>query len=362
MRKLSLVCCLLFVARVFAADAVWHPQKTWVFAVGVLAFDDKSYATWPDKGRQDAVMIDAFKKRGVPADQIVFIKNTDATKANVTASLNAFLAKPAEGDTLIFYYAGHGGRDMNDPKRTAWFVPYDTKSSWKMGDVCAAIEKNFKGSNVLLTADCCHSGALAIEAGKRGGRINYGVLTSAFATTISTGNWTFTQCLINVLNGNPALDANGDGKITFGEAAQYCENEMAFFEGQLSCSAAKGHFSTDLVLAKNAGPKQPRVGELCEAMDTQKWWKVKILDSRKGEVFVTWLGWEKKWDRWIDEKQVRPYTPPAFKTGAVVEVESGGKWYAAKVIDSKLGLNRVHYDGYPDADDEWVVGERVRVK
>ena len=362
MRKISVLLCLVWVARVFSAETVWHPEKSWVFAVGVLNFDTKGLATWPDAGRVDALMIDAYKKRGVPEDHIVFIKNSDATKAHVTRAFVEQLSKAGADDTFIFYYAGHGGRDYNDPKRPSWFVTYDTKQSWPLVEVFDAIDKHFKGSNVLITADCCHSGALAIEAAKRAGRINFGVLASSHATSRSTGNWTFTQCLVDMLNGNPALDQNGDGKITFGETAQYCEEEMAFFEGQLSCSAAKGHFASDLVMASTTGAKHAHVGERCEAEDAKKWWKVKILDSKNDQVFVTWLGWEKKWDRWIDEKLLRPYVPAKFEPGTAVEVEYDKTWYPAKIKQNKLGLQYIHYRDYPDVDDEWVPPDRIRVK
>lgn len=362
MRRISLILSFCFVARAFGGEAVWHPEKTWVFAVGVLEFDTKTLATWPDKGRVDAIMIDAYKKRGIPDDHITFIKNKDATKAYLVKSFNAFLAKIGADETLIFYYAGHGGRDYNDPKRASYFVTYDSKLGWTVSEVFDAVEKHYKGSQVLMTADCCHSGAIALEAEKRAGRINFGVLASAHATSRSTGAWTFTRCLVDMLEGNPMLDYDGNGSITFGEAARYCEEEMSFYEGQLSCSTAKGHFSTELVLAKTAASKKDHVGERCEAEDENKWWKVKVLDSKKGQVFVTWLGWDKKYDRWIDEKLLRPFKPATFPTGAAVEVDYDGKGYPSKIIQNKLGLVLIHYDGYPDIDDEWVAPDRIRMK
>ena len=362
MRKLSLFLCLLISLHIAAAETVWNPAKSWVFAVGVLEFDKKSLATWPDAGRMDAVMIDAYAKRGVPADHIVFIKNKDATKANLTRSFNDMLAKIGADETLIFYYAGHGGRDYTDDKRPSWLVTYDTKSSWPVAEVFDTIEKRFKGANVLMTADCCHSGSIAIEAARHAGRIDAGVLASSHATSRSTGNWTFTQCIVDMLNGNPALDFDGNGSITFSEASRYCEEEMAFYEGQLSCSTAKGHFGPELVMARTVGPKKERAGELCEAQDENKWWKVKVLDSKKNQVFVTWLGWDKKYDRWIDVKLLRPYTPATFKPGATVEVEYDKTWYPSKIKSNRLGLQLIHYDGYPDIDDEWVPPDRIRNK
>ena len=44
----------------------WEPEKTWVFAVGVIQYDDPTRTSWPDEGRVDVKMIEAFRKRGVP--------------------------------------------------------------------------------------------------------------------------------------------------------------------------------------------------------------------------------------------------------------------------------------------------------
>jgi len=354
---------LIFVSSARAAEPVWQPEKTWVFAVGVLNFDTKGLATWPDAGRVDAEMIDAFKKRGVREERIVFLKNADATKANIEAKFADLLGKTAPGETLVFYYAGHGGRDYNDAARPVSLVTYDTKSTWLVSEVLETIEKHFKGSNAFLFADCCHSGALAAEALKRGQKINYLVLTSAQASSRSTGNWTFTRCLVDMLTGNQALDINGDGKITLAEAARFCEDEMAFFESQLSCSAVKGHMGADIVMSLTKGVKHARVGDHCEGLDKNQWWKLKILDSKENsQFFVTWVGFEKKFDCWLGLERLRPYTPPTIPGGTACEVEWDNTWYAAKVVRSKLGLQLVHYDGYPDADDEWVPMNRIRVK
>ena len=367
MRYAVFVLAMMLAAPLIAEEAAWQPEKTWVFAVGVLAFENKKLATWPDEGRVDAVMIDAYKKRGVPDDHILFIKNADATKENLTKKFAEHLAKAKAGDTFVFYYAGHGGRDQQDDARPVAFIPFDSKASkaksnWSVSEVFDAIDQNFKGDKVLLTADCCHSGALAIEAPKHSAKISYGVLTSAHASSRSTGNWTFTQCLVDMISGNALLDGNADGKVTFTEAARYCEEEMAFMEGQLSCSECTGKFDKDTVMAK-AGEKKPaRVGDRCEAEEKGKWYKVRVLDAKDGKFFVTWLGWDKKYDCWLEEKQLREHKPMAQSGGTAVECEWDGVWYPAKVMQNKLGLHLVHYEGYPDADDEWVPPKRMRLK
>jgi Caspase domain/RNA binding activity-knot of a chromodomain len=352
---------LLTLVPAFADRPAWNPEKTWVFAVGILRFEGAALHGWPEEGRVDAVMLDALRKRGVPSDHILFLKNEQATAAQIRKRFSEFLRQPGPDDTLIFYYAGHGGRDYSDPARPVHFVPYDSKNSWATAAVLDAIDKEFKGSQVLLTADCCHSGGLAEEAARRKRRISFGTLTSARASATSTGNWTFTQCLADLYSGKPGLDLDRDGAITFAEAAQYSDLTMAFSENQRSTSEATGSFPHELIFAQPTGPAPARVAVRCEGRDSGKWYKAEILSARDGKYFVTWPGWDRTNDSWLTPENLRPAERKILADGTTVEIEWGKTWYPGKVVRSELGLLLVHYDGYTAADNEWVPIERVRV-
>jgi hypothetical protein len=239
-------------------------------------------------------------------------------------------------------------------------VPFDSKNGWPTAAVLHAIEAGFKGSQVLLTADCCHSGGLAEEAARHKGRINFGTLTSARASATSTGNWTFTQCLADLYSGKPMLDLDHDGAITFAEAAQYSDLRMAFRENQRSTNAVTGTFPRDLVFAKANGAAPARLADQCEGRDQGKWYKAEILSAKDGKYFVTWPGWDSSHDSWLSPVDLRPLNRKSVTDGTIVEIKWGKKWYPGKVIRSELGLLLVHYDGYTAADDEWVPIERVR--
>jgi hypothetical protein len=296
----------------------------------------------------------------VPEDHIVFLKNEQATLAHLRERLAAFVRKPAADDLLIFYYAGHGGRDYDDPARPVHLVPYDLKGSWQTREILDVIDSGFKGTRVLLTADCCHSGGLAEEAARHKGRISYGILTSARSSATSTGNWTFTQCLADLYRGKAALDLDHNGEITFFEAAQYCDLQMAFRESQRATSAVTGAFPRDLVFATTQGEPE-RVGGFCQARQDGKWWKAEILAARDGKYQVTWPGWDKSYDSWLAPEDLRPAEQTPIADGTKLEIEWDKKWYPGSVVHSALGLLLIHYDGYTKADDEWVPMDRVRL-
>jgi hypothetical protein len=341
-----------------AERPVWEPEKTWVFAVGVIQFDNPKLTSWPDEGRVDARLMQVLRKRGVPEDQILFIKNEEATRKNIAQKLSPFLKRIGEDDTLIFYYAGHGGRDYTTPTRACTFMTYDTASRWAVGSIFESVEKNFRGKQVIYTADCCHSGCLVEEAVRHQGRA--AALTSAHVASTSTGRWTFTRCLVEMFEGSPVFDVNSDGQITFAEASRYVTNEMAFAEGQYAAHGFSGGFPSDLVMATTTKRHTPHMGEMIEGESQGKWWKAEVLAEKDGAYLVTWPGWDKKYDEWLPVERTRAYRPKTWAVGKTVEAQWRARWYPARILKVDRGLHLVHYEGFPDTDDEWVVLERLR--
>src|SRR5262249_35290850 len=138
-------------------------------------------------------------------------------------ALNDVAAKTKPDSTFLFYYAGHGNRK---PDGSVEFANYDysgrqpDKPGFAVREVSDILEKKFKGSRVLLMADCCFSGGLR-ETAKSLNKAKFkaAAVTSADPLCTSTSSWIFTQTVIDCFAGEPFLDTNGDGAITLAELA-----------------------------------------------------------------------------------------------------------------------------------------------
>jgi RNA binding activity-knot of a chromodomain len=336
--------------------AQWKPEKTWVFAVGVLSYP--SGQAWPEDGRRDADMISQLQARGVPADQITFIKDENATLAAVRASFDAFMAKAPADAILWLYFAGHGTKRKSGVSE---FALYD--EPWPIPDVFSTIERRFPGNTALLFADCCYSGSLGTEATLRAGRVSYGAITSSLASTVSTGAWTFTECLIAGLRGAIPLSADGDGLITFAELARFAEREMAFNDGQLSTFVATNGFDPGLVLASGIRRAHPLIGEYVEAKwNDGKWYPGRIEKVDGSTFWIRWAGYKESENEGIQDTNIRPFVPTQHAPGTRLDVEWQGSWYPAEVLTGRWGMHLVHYDDFEPVWDEWVSSSRIRLK
>ena len=93
--------------------SIWEPGKTWVFAVSCVVWKFDQKLNMPKDGREDMRLMATFKARGVSEDHIVFLKDNAGTIANIKSSFAGLLDKTHPGDTLIFYFQGHGSRDVS---------------------------------------------------------------------------------------------------------------------------------------------------------------------------------------------------------------------------------------------------------
>lgn len=339
----------------------WNAKRTWVFFVGLLEWkDSKSFASFPQENRRDALLLNLLRESGVPESQIVYLKDGAATTAKIQAEFAKFLSKAQPDDWVFVYYCGHGYKDDEMETFLASYDVGEKIQGWSIDSIPDSIEAYFKGSKAIIALDNCYSGAMTNAVKDKKRRVSYAVLASSEANSMSTGNWTFTEAIISAFQGENFIDDDQNGNVTFAELAANAEEDMLFAEEQVSSYAFTGGFDPQTIIAK-AEPNPPkRVGERIEVFSAGEWWKALIIDAGANSFKVHYYGYETINDEWITAKQIRQFKPKQFKVGERVRVESDDKWYPARVLEVRGGSHHIKYDDYDDEWNEWVSSDRIK--
>ena len=364
---LAFIAVLLAYGHTCYAELDWQPERTSLFAVGVLEWQDP--AVWrgmanAQKNRRDAQLVQHFQTAGVRQDRIVYLQDRQATRQRIQRDLVAQLGRSQSGELLIIYFTGHGFRDRKSHE--VHFANYDAvdgASAWSVRAIFDTVEESFRGSHVLFMADCCYSGGLVDEARLRKSRLGYACLCSSHSHNSSTGRWTFTESLLAGLRGSPTVDLNDDGEIDVSELGQFSELEMAFAEKQKAVYDVNRAFPARWRIAQPARKRTPRQGERIEVEWKGKWYRSHLLEVMGNQCKVHYVGFDDSWDEWVGPDRIRPYHPSSFAEGESVEVHwaKDNKWYPAKILRNWYGLSFVHYEGYTSEWDDWVSNGAIRL-
>lgn len=307
-RWLSVILAGLSCAQTAHAETDWDPQNTWVFAVGILDFQNKEeYGDFPQKNRRDVQLMDLFRSKGVPPGQIVYLQDTQATLANIEAAFKKFLQRTDENSLLIVYYAGHGVPSEDNPSKV-FFASYDSSvgdvEGWWVNRIVGQIESLFEGSNVILLADCCYSGALGNVAKRKGSEVNYACLSASTLHKSSTGQWTFTESILAALRGDAETDLDQDGTVTLTEMQAFAKREMAFGEDQKTAWYLSDTWSGPSTLADAATRTDKRIGAHVQVKYKGKPYKGRVTE-KEGDMFkVFYYGYEASEAEWVKAEDI----------------------------------------------------------
>jgi hypothetical protein len=330
---LFVLCSVGLAPSTWARGRDWEPQRTWVFVVGTLRFKHADvFDSFPQEHRRDAELVAFFRQQGVPAEQIVYLRDREATAKRIQSSLASQLARARKGDWLFLYYTGHGYKA--DEGDATYLASYDAGDEgvpgWPVDSIPAAIERFFKGERAFLALDNCYSGALVEAVTKRTNRVSYAALTSSTANQSSTAEWTFTESLLASLRGRASEDTNSDGEITLEELAGQVRADMSFAENQRADFTVTGDFSVQTVLSEAEWKRDPRVGERVEIKSEGSWYKGRIINAdRAGARFlIHYYGWDDSYDEWVGARQIRQPRVKRRAAGRSVEANREGQRYS----------------------------------
>jgi len=374
MSRVLLPLLLLAFATTARAEALFEAKSTYAVVAGVLEWKDPGLSSFPKEDRKDQELFETLAKLGVPAAQRTLMLDGQATASAFAGAVRSVIAKAPAGSTIILYYAGHGVKD-NDGNII--FASADINlgkldtTGLHLSEIPAML-KGFKGKRVLLLADCCYSGGLADVANdlSRGG-LQVMALTSAEASNISSGNWTYSQTLIDALSGRPLLDRDDNGSLTLSELASEVKEGMRFREGQRSGWVTHG-VPEDLVVARAS--TEPEKLERGEGDYERRDWVVaphgdaravaRILGARRDKgkntsVFVEFYDYATASRAWIPTQDAQPMVFKTWPAGSELQVTWEKNIYDAKVVRVEDGFMWITYPGWDARWDEWISADRV---
>jgi hypothetical protein len=282
---------------------VWEPGKTWALVIGTLEWEDKeSFASFPKKDRRDEALVEVMKKRGVPAAQIIYLQDRDATSARIAHDLGNIATRVGLTDTLIVYYCGHGYMD----KGAFSVASYDAgiRGAATTGQsIIDTLNRGFSGKAVWLLADCCYSGQFARMVRKTQ-TLPATVMASASPDIESTGNWTFSDVVVDALNGMAYVDISHDGITSVKEVMDTIAKDMKFAEKQESDNYLDVAFPRNLILAKADKPTGTRVGQRVVVKWEGENYKARIIEAKDGKFLVRWFGYDADEESWVTPEDI----------------------------------------------------------
>ncbi|KAB8141076.1 hypothetical protein F8S13_21405 [Chloroflexia bacterium SDU3-3] len=339
----------------------WNPAQTWVFVVGTLEWKHADmFDPFPQENRRDAALVECLREIGVPQGQLIYIQDRQASLERIQQELDRHLAAAGKDSLFLLYYCGHGYKDDDG---AAYFASYDADCDaiygWPMEDVPARIEAHFQGAQAMIMLDCCYSGAMADLLPQKS-RIGYACLASSLSSETSTGNWTYTEALLQGLKGDAFVDADGSGTITLAELAEQIAAALAFAEEQICTFATTGGFDQGLVMAPARPRSHARIGNNVAARSGKEWYRAQIVGVDGDRLKVHFYGYEESDDEWVDADAVREIARPSYPVGTAVQAKWKKKWYLATVKQVREGIHYLQYDGFGPEWNEWVALDRIQ--
>ncbi len=337
--------------------AALDPGKTHAVIVGVLHWQSPSISTFSSESRKDRELHETLLGMGVPKENMALVLDEEATLERIRQTIKDVSSKAGSGDTLIFYYAGHG----TSVDGQACLYNYDVDAEDKphtaltSKEIANILKSSFHGKRVLMFADCCYSGALATAAEelyKHG--IETATITSASDADSSTSNWTFTHLLIEMLRGNPDADQNDDGTITLTEAAQETSEAMKYRDDQDSGHSRFG-ISPDFRLSSTARqrsqartPEPYKLFDYVQVRQGDQWTTARLVDYRDGIYAAEIQHYATREIVSVDDDNVRKYQKIEVPRPEPLELR---KALAKARVDGKYANLLEIFDAEADFDD-----------
>ena len=234
--------------------------KVWAVIIGVASYNHMPVLRYTD---DDAYRVYAFLKSpqggALDDEQIRILIDEEATKANITKTIEYIFSKASKNDLVMLYFSGHGLKGS--------FLPYDYdgyNNRIQHEEINALLDKS-PAKYKLCIADACHSGSfLAARGGMAPNLLNsyYETLAKAKAGTAlimssksdetsleSSGlrQGVFSHFLIRGLKGE--ADSNKNKVIDIQELYNFVDRNVRAYTGNRQSPLIQGDYDPTMTVA-----------------------------------------------------------------------------------------------------------------
>ncbi|MGR3320195.1 MAG: caspase family protein [Candidatus Anammoxibacter sp.] len=206
-------------------------------------------------------------------DNVLLLKNENATLKNVKDALTNFLKKAVEEDFVVVYIATHGEPEPDRPKNL-FLLTHDSEleklasTAYHMENVNLDMKRYISSERLIFFADACHAGGIASGGFSTRGFSNpinnalaalsttkegWAMITASRASEVSlesdkwgNGHGAFTYFLLEGLNGRADIAGNYNGIVTIAEAFDYLENRVRRVTQNAQHPVITGDFDNNL--------------------------------------------------------------------------------------------------------------------
>jgi hypothetical protein len=344
----------------------FDPKNTYVLIAGVLKWQDKNcLSPFSDVNRKDWELKDQLIKMGVPTTNIISLTDDKATLAGIQNAFTELSKKCTDKSTFIFYYAGHGIKKERD----YYFANYDIdcgkckKTGFGLSYLSTELLSKNKSKTFMFWADCCYSGAL-LEQGKKvkeAGR-NCLVFSSATASNTSTGNWTFTQTLLDCFRSTTRTINSSYIRAEIANAMKYREHQLSGYYSSLTTEFAFSGMRAVKIPTEKRLNDDTRfyTFEYAYGMHEKNWKPVRILGNKEWKTFTARFYFYSDYlDLELPKAKLKKVYFVKHKKNDKVKVTWENKKYDALILDAVDDFYYIKYDGYDDSYNEWVMYDKI---
>lgn len=208
-------------------------------------------------------------------ENVLLLKNDQATLKNVKLAVTNFLKKAIDTDFVVIFMACHGVPEPDRPNNL-YLLAHDSEldglsaTAYHMENVNADMKRYISAKRLIFFADTCHSAGLRESAiGTRGGpntinialsalrstREGWGIVSASRAGEVSMesnlwggGHGVFTHYLLEGMSGKADAVGNKNGIVTLAEAFDFLEEKVKRATQNAQHPDISGNFDNNLPL------------------------------------------------------------------------------------------------------------------